>query len=118
MTRQEILEAEKLITGMRDDLTAMASTTDEDKLVNLVRDKVPPMGTNTFCQLVKHLESSFGHDFIFQKVADRDLTLLGLLLCDASSGDEYKKTLVARVAKYVPEIIADLNEISFKLRVP
>jgi hypothetical protein len=36
MTNNEILEAQKLIADMRDVLSALAGTTDEDKLVDAV----------------------------------------------------------------------------------
>jgi hypothetical protein len=43
MTTQEIVEAEKLIAGMRDDLTVIAGTTDAEKLTALLLDKLPRM---------------------------------------------------------------------------
>ena len=59
MTDQEILEAEKLIAGIRNDLTVLASTTDAEKLMALVLEKVERMMGSFNGLVIRHRPTVF-----------------------------------------------------------
>lgn len=63
MTDQEILDAEKLITGMRDDLALIASTTDAEKLTALILEKLPCIVSSFHKQFFGRFKLISGPDF-------------------------------------------------------
>ena len=105
MTDQEILEAEKVIVGLKNDLTVIAGTTDAEKLVTLVRDNGRRM-RDSFAQLIHHTPMIFG------SISDYDTVLIGLLVLwsipDQATRSVPKAKLLSEVAQYAPRVDAVL----------
>ncbi len=115
MTNEEILEAEKLIAGIRNDLTVLTGTTDADKLVALAPEKADPM-LRSFFQLQRRHRST-----VLVSVQDLSRFQNGLLIMMALAEmaerrPDYKMKLLDAVAKQAPIVEAILDKTVQTLR--
>jgi hypothetical protein len=98
MTNEEV---QKLIAGMRDDLRLLAATTDVEKLVVLVEEKLLPMMQNFF-SLVRQRPEVFGEVWIYGELVEMPLTrIIGAALSKR----------IDRVAKEVSMVDSTLEQI-------
>ena len=114
MTDKELLEAEKLIADMRNVLTVLAGTTDEEKLIALVLEEVPPLFDRFDWLGVQRRLAIFGPEYIsawFQEVA----VLLAIAQL-AQRNPNYKRKLVDLAATNAPRADAILNKVEQALR--
>jgi hypothetical protein len=109
MTDQEILEAEKLIADMRNDLALIAGTTDADKLAALVLEKAPHM-VDSFTQVI---QLGRVRDYQPMKMAMAEIFALADM---AQRNPDYKAKLIDSVAKQVPIISSGFDKIAQALR--
>src|SRR5215471_18581970 len=113
MTDKEILEAQKFIADMRNVLTVLTGTTDADKLVAAVLEKVTPLFVRLGQFGVQRRIAIFGPDISvwFQEVA----VLLPLAEM-AQHRPGFKAKLVDAVASNVPRADAILDKSAQALR--
>jgi hypothetical protein len=130
VTNEEILEAEKLIAHMRNDLTVLTSTTNEEKLIVLLNEKVPRM-VGSFWRLYRQNET-------LKKLPDgllliryrlnvfmstQDLSWfqnhVGVMLAIGEMAErrpDYKARLIETVAKNAPLVDAILDKVAQIIR--
>jgi hypothetical protein len=114
MTDQEILEAQTPIADMRNVLTVLTGTTDADKLIALVLEKVRPLLGDVY-RVVQRMGAVSGLDHL----DDRFNYPLSVLIATAEvvqREPEHKARLVDAVATNVPRIEAVLDKIAQALR--
>jgi hypothetical protein len=118
MTSQEILEAQSLIAGIRDDLSLIASTTDVERLIPLVLEKTEHIRLS-FLQFVS------SHPSILNGVEDPDVAQSGWMAMKAyaelaQDRPEHKAHLFDNVSKLAHRIEAILDKIeqALKLKQP
>ena len=110
VTDQEILEAEKLIARMRDDLSHIAGLTDPDKLADLAKRV---MGSS---EQLLHFFTPFDGRYVpqghyFDQMADGLIAIIVITeRCNVIP--EYKDKLIAAVEKNVPVAISALDKIA------
>jgi hypothetical protein len=117
MTNQEILEAQKLIVGMRAYLSRIAETTDVEKLLILLNEKGDELLIDSFAQLVRYqpplFESESAPDYVTMR--DALVSICGwahATVKDSGKGSE----LVGVVEKSAPLVNAILDKIAQALK--
>jgi hypothetical protein len=114
MTDEETLDAEKLNADMRNVLTVLTGTTDADKLVDLVNEKLTSMFSHLNELYVQHRSALMsGPDM---DMANAGLGMIISTADMASLQSEYKARLIDTVAKWVPIVDAALDKIAQALR--
>ena len=117
MTNDEILEAQKLIAHMRNDLTVLTSTTDAEKLTALVHEKAMRM-IGSLGRLRRRHRST-----VLVSVDDlsRFQNGLAVMIAMAEMAErrpDYKAKLIEAVTKYAPIVDAILDKVAQVIRDP
>ena len=115
VTNEEILEAEKLIAHMRNDLTVLTSTTDVEKLAALVLEKAPPM----ICSFVRLRPRHRSKVFVGTQDLSRFQNGLAVMMALAEMAQrrpDYKAKLIDNVAKQAALVDAILDKVAQVIR--
>ena len=124
MTNEEILQAQKLVASMREDLSLIAGTTDDaDKLAALIMEKFQSL-YDRFSQLGRWGRATFGSDSDFDSVNYGLATFLALAQMvqrspdgvDPDTNESHKAALVRRVGVRAPLVDATLDKTAQALK--
>jgi hypothetical protein len=112
MTSEQILEAQKLVAGIKDDLSLIAGTTDPDKLYALVEEKREPLLGGKFYplgSLIKSVKSlAWNHILIMNEL----LPIMAYSGDIQRRSDHSKERLVEIVAEHAPFVKAELDKMA------
>jgi hypothetical protein len=106
VTNEDILEVKKLIASMRDDLNVIAGTTDVEKLIALVLEKVPRMLDNKIM---------IGLSNLIDYSALEELSVILTYAQMAQSRPEFKPKLVLTVTRKMPIVDAFWDRIDLAM---
>jgi hypothetical protein len=119
MTEEEILEAQKLIADMKNALAVLASATDADKVIALVREKGPRVVDN-FEELGQQLRPAVFDENpeTLKGLESMAMWIVEIMSLTKSAVDlpDDKAKLVARWAEYAPRIMSGLDKIAQALK--